>query len=139
MTDQPLRKSRGDLVIASQEPEPADDTPSISTGWLALGVTPVVAATLWVTLSYDLSTNLGDTDDALRLVIVRDLIGRRAGWFDQHMMRLQPPLVFALGRQRRQEPVKESQLAAWRRDRRRASRRSRRLGGESQGDSYAVN
>jgi hypothetical protein len=66
--------------------------PAIPTAWLALGVTLVVAAMLWATLSYSLSTNLGDTDDALRLVIVRDLISGRAGWFDQHMMRLQPPL-----------------------------------------------
>lgn len=48
--------------------------------------------TLWLTRQHTLAGALGDTDDALRLVIVRDLISGRAGWYDQHMMRLQPPL-----------------------------------------------
>jgi hypothetical protein len=33
---------------------------------------------------------VGDTDDALRLTMVRDLAGGR-GWFDQRLSRLQPP------------------------------------------------
>ena len=55
-------------------------------------MTVVVAATLCAARQSSLAANLGDTDDALRLVIVRDLLSGRAGWFDQHMMRLQPPL-----------------------------------------------
>ena len=38
-----------------------------------------------------LSNNLGDTDDAMRLVLVRGLLKGR-GWWDQHLMRLQPPM-----------------------------------------------
>jgi len=34
---------------------------------------------------------LGDTDDALRIVLMRDLLAGR-GWFDQLVTRLQPPL-----------------------------------------------
>ncbi len=47
---------------------------------------------MWVSRQHTLVEKLGDTDDALRLVIVRDLLSGRAGWFDQHMLRLQPPL-----------------------------------------------
>ncbi len=34
---------------------------------------------------------LGDTDDATRLVMMRELLAGR-GWWDQHWMRLQPPM-----------------------------------------------
>jgi len=37
-----------------------------------------------------LGVTLGDTDDALHLQIVRDLLAGR-GWFDTHLDRLQPP------------------------------------------------
>jgi hypothetical protein len=57
---------------------------------VALAVTLLVgvlqAAGDWARLSL----NLGDTDDALRLVVVRDLLNGRA-WFDTHIARLQPP------------------------------------------------
>jgi hypothetical protein len=72
--------------------KPAEDAPAIPTAWLALAVTVAVAVTLFVSNTIDLAGNYGDTDDALRLVIVRDLLSGRAGWYDQHMMRLQPPL-----------------------------------------------
>ncbi len=39
----------------------------------------------------DILRSLGDTDDAMRLVRVRELLAGQ-GWFDQRMMRLQPPL-----------------------------------------------
>ncbi|MDB5426481.1 MAG: hypothetical protein JWR43_456 [Phenylobacterium sp.] len=52
----------------------------------------MVAVTLWLSNGGNLAGNYGDTDDALRLVIVRDLLSGRAGWYDQHMMRLQPPV-----------------------------------------------
>jgi hypothetical protein len=38
-----------------------------------------------------LSVSLGDTDDATRLVLVRSLLNGQ-GWWDQHMMRFQPPV-----------------------------------------------
>ena len=56
----------------------------------------VLAISVWqgvlMSASRDLRTTFGDTDDALRLVIVRDLLSGRAGWYDQHLGRLQPPL-----------------------------------------------
>ena len=70
----------------------ADDAPAIPTAWLALAVTVVVGIALWLSNGANLASNYGDTDDALRLVIVRDLLSGRAGWYDQHMMRLQPPV-----------------------------------------------
>jgi hypothetical protein len=57
---------------------------------LALGVTLVVAVKLWLHKAPLLDVRLGDSDDAMRLVLVRDLLAGR-GWFDQHLMRLQPP------------------------------------------------
>ena len=39
---------------------------------------------------HDVTTSLGDTDDAMRLVLVRDLLHGR-GWYDQWVGRLQPP------------------------------------------------
>jgi hypothetical protein len=38
-----------------------------------------------------LGVSLGDTDDATRLVLVRGLLHGQ-GWWDQHMMRFQPPV-----------------------------------------------
>lgn len=57
---------------------------------LALAVTLVVAAALtW--RDWNLAKSLGDTDDAMRLVLVRDLLSGR-GWYDQWVGRLQPPM-----------------------------------------------
>ncbi len=59
-------------------------------GWAALIVTLVVAAVLlWH--DNDVAKALGDTDDAMRLVLVRDLLHGR-GWYDQWVGRLQPPV-----------------------------------------------
>jgi hypothetical protein len=55
--------------------------------WAALAVVHGAPA-----LGGGLIDQLGDTDDAFRLVLVRDLLGRHAGWYDQHFARLQPPL-----------------------------------------------
>jgi len=38
-----------------------------------------------------MGVSLGDTDDATRLVLVRGLLNGQ-GWWDQHMMRFQPPV-----------------------------------------------
>ena len=68
--------------------------PDLATGrrliWTAMAVTLVVSAVLtWH--DADLARALGDTDDAMRLVLVRDLMAGR-GWWDQLAPRLQPPL-----------------------------------------------
>lgn len=57
---------------------------------VALVVTLLVAALQTVRNWSKLPLALGDTDDALRLVIVRDLMAGRH-WFDTHIERLQPP------------------------------------------------
>jgi hypothetical protein len=54
----------------------------------ALGVTVLVGVVL--ALKLDVRQRFGDTDDAMRLVIVRDLLAGR-GWYDQWFGRLQPP------------------------------------------------
>jgi hypothetical protein len=59
---------------------------------IALGVTAAVAALLLVFTQSDLSTKLGDTDDAMRLMMVRALMSGETGWFHPHLARLQPPL-----------------------------------------------
>ena len=55
----------------------------------ALAVTVIVSAAL-IWHDGDLGKTLGDTDDAMRLVLVRDLMTGR-GWYDQWVGRLQPP------------------------------------------------
>lgn len=55
----------------------------------ALVVTAIVSAAL-IWHDGDLGKTLGDTDDAMRLVLVRDLMAGR-GWYDQWVGRLQPP------------------------------------------------
>jgi hypothetical protein len=55
---------------------------------------PVVTVMAWALLIWhvdDLTKALGDTDDAMRLVLVRDLLHGR-GWYDQWVGRLQPPV-----------------------------------------------
>jgi len=57
----------------------------------ALVVSLAVAIFLGVKDGRDLAVSLGDTDDATRLVLVRGLLHGQ-GWWDQHMMRFQPPV-----------------------------------------------
>src|SRR5271156_5185445 len=54
----------------------------------SLGVTLVVALVLATHLN--VRARLGDTDDAMRLVMVRGL-GAGGGWYDQWIARLDPP------------------------------------------------
>jgi hypothetical protein len=54
-----------------------------------LGASAAVWAIL-VLLHPDITTRLGDTDDAMRLFLVRDLLHGRA-WYDQRVTRLAPP------------------------------------------------
>jgi hypothetical protein len=51
----------------------------------------VTAAVLWNRDAAGLAYGLGDTDDATRMVLVRDLLAGR-GWYDQLVERLQPPM-----------------------------------------------
>ncbi len=57
---------------------------------LALGVTVIVGGMLLVRDGRDLRSELGDTDDATRLVMMRGLLQGR-GWWDQLLTRYQPP------------------------------------------------
>ncbi len=57
----------------------------------ALVVSLAVATYLGFTDWRGLAVSLGDTDDATRLVLVRGLLHGQ-GWWDQHMMRFQPPV-----------------------------------------------
>ncbi len=57
----------------------------------ALVVTLAVATFLGFRDWRSLGVSLGDTDDATRMVLVRGLLHGQ-GWWDQHMMRLQPPV-----------------------------------------------
>lgn len=77
---------------ATNAPTAAEKPPEIPTVYLTLGVGALVAFTLWTWGGAKVAGALGDTDDALRLVLVRDLLSGRAGWWDQHFARLQPPL-----------------------------------------------
>jgi hypothetical protein len=54
---------------------------------LAWAIACVIA---WLGDTEPLSSKLGDTDDALRLVQLREFLGG-ASWFDLHIERLQPP------------------------------------------------
>jgi len=57
----------------------------------ALAVTVFVGIVMGFQEAKGLNSALGDTDDAMRLVLVRGLLNGQ-GWWDQHLMRLQPPV-----------------------------------------------
>ncbi len=59
--------------------------------WTTAAVCLTVALALALVYGPRLADNLGDTDDAMRLVLVRDLLHGH-GWYDQSVARLQPPL-----------------------------------------------
>jgi hypothetical protein len=54
---------------------------------VCVGIGTFLGVKDWSTLA----VSLGDTDDATRLVMVRGLLNGQ-GWWDQHMMRFQPPV-----------------------------------------------
>lgn len=73
---------------------PLSPSPDLSSSRRLLAtaaVTSLVATAVLVWRFHDIATSLGDTDDAMRLVMVRELLGGR-GWYDQEILRLQPPL-----------------------------------------------
>jgi hypothetical protein len=72
-----------------QLPETPDLTSKRRLIALGLAITFVVVAALAFTEG-NITKTLGDTDDAMRLVLVRDLLHGR-GWYDQLITRLQPP------------------------------------------------
>jgi hypothetical protein len=57
----------------------------------ALVATLVAVVILSVRDNAHMALTLGDTDDAMRVVLMRELMAG-TGWYDQLMMRLQPPL-----------------------------------------------
>ncbi|HWE48051.1 MAG TPA: hypothetical protein VG407_18690 [Caulobacteraceae bacterium] len=67
--------------------------PDLTPNKILIGTALVVTAIItvvWTIQQHGLRDNLGDTDDAMRLVLVRDLMHGR-GWYDQLVTRLQPP------------------------------------------------
>ena len=59
--------------------------------WLAVLVAVVSSAVSYADNMRWMHAALGDTDDATRLVMMRELLAGR-GWWDQHWLRLQPPV-----------------------------------------------
>ena len=68
-------------------------TPQLDTTWkvffAALAASLIISVGLLRHVN-DTLANLGDTDDAMRLVLVRQLLSGK-GWYDQLITRLQPP------------------------------------------------
>lgn len=62
-----------------------------ATAAAGLGVSLVAAAVLYALMGAQMARALGDTDDAMRLVMVRALLHGQMGWWDVHLTRLQPP------------------------------------------------
>ena len=63
--------------------------------WRLLAAAAVVTLLTGIVLGFQEWRNLpvayGDTDDAMRLVLVRELLNGQ-GWWSQHLMRVQPPV-----------------------------------------------
>jgi hypothetical protein len=73
---------------------PLSASPDLSSRRRLLATAFVVTLAVWVQMVWqapDITTSLGDTDDAMRLVMMRALL-HGAGWYDQWIGRLQPPL-----------------------------------------------
>jgi hypothetical protein len=69
-------------------------TPNLRARRRLFGTAAIVTAIALVMLvrqAHDINATLGDTDDAMRLVMVRELL-RGRGWYDQQILRLQPPI-----------------------------------------------
>src|SRR5215472_5219683 len=68
-------------------------SPDLTSGRALFLTALAVSAAAWAILAlqhHDILTRLGDTDDALRVTLVRDLLHGR-GWYDQLERRLDPP------------------------------------------------
>jgi hypothetical protein len=69
-------------------------SPDLSSRRRLLATAVVVTVVVWglmVWQVHDVVTSLGDTDDAMRIVLAREVLHGR-GWYDQWVGRLQPPL-----------------------------------------------
>ena len=69
------------------------DTPDLTSNRRLILLGAAITIAVCVVLAFTeghISRSLGDTDDAMRLVLVRDLLHGR-GWYDQLVTRLQPP------------------------------------------------
>ena len=77
----------GDWMEAKLSP-----SPDLGSGWrlAAVGVTVALVVCVILARKYTLHRALGDTDDATRLMMVRDLLAGR-GWYDQWIGRMAPP------------------------------------------------
>ena len=72
---------------------PLSPTPDLGSNRRLMAVAAAVTVCVWALLAWshgDITKTLGDTDDAMRLVRVHDLLAGQ-GWFDQRITRLQPP------------------------------------------------
>lgn len=73
---------------------PLSPTPDLSSSRRLLATALATAAAvcgMLVWQVHDVVTSLGDTDDAMRLVLMREVLHGR-GWYDQWVARLQPPI-----------------------------------------------
>jgi hypothetical protein len=79
------------MLSMTRDPATAEQR-SFGLPLIALAVAVVVG--IWLSLSMPgrLQTTLGDTDDAMRLMMVRALLTGETTWFHPHLARLQPPL-----------------------------------------------
>jgi hypothetical protein len=69
------------------------ETPDLTSNRRLIMLAAGIVLAVWVVLAIsegDITSSLGDTDDAMRLVLVRGLLHGQ-GWYDQLVTRLQPP------------------------------------------------
>src|SRR3989442_10500095 len=84
------RETPADAVGGAMRLSP---TPDLGSTRRLVATAAVVTLAVWVFLILSkgaIGRSLGDTDDAMRLVLVRDLLAGR-GWYDQLIPRLTPP------------------------------------------------
>jgi hypothetical protein len=65
--------------------------PDVPVPWLALAVSVAVAVSMLTAAKGGFLRSLGDTDDAMRLVMVRQLLSGESGWFELRVLRAGPP------------------------------------------------
>jgi hypothetical protein len=73
---------------------PLSPSPDLRSSRRLLATAALVTLCVWTMMIWrarDVTTSLGDTDDAMRLVLVRALLHGQ-GWYDQWVARLQPPM-----------------------------------------------
>ncbi len=81
------RPERPERILSRLSPTPDLTSPGRMMV-LAAAIAVLIACLFW--RKAGLAQSYGDTDDAMRLVLVRDLLAGR-GWYDQLVTRLQPP------------------------------------------------